>query len=79
MGVSPGKALRMLVESQSMPRDSTCILQAEPGQLLSSVNQPAFLMPYLDKAYKLDIQKYIPGVLFISLQVSTLFKLLIMT
>ena len=29
----PGKALRTLVESRGMPRNSTCILQAEPGKL----------------------------------------------
>ena len=27
----PGKASRILVESQGLPSDSTCVLEAEPG------------------------------------------------
>ena len=51
----PGKALRMLVESQGLPSDSTSVLEAEPGIL--------------------DIKRGEPGILFISLQVVSLFKL----
>ena len=54
----PGKASRMLVESLSKPRDSTCVLEALPG--------------------KLYIKRREPGILFISLQVGSFFKLAIM-
>ena len=55
----PGKASRMLVESQGLPRDLTCVLEAELS--------------------KLDITRREPGILFISLQADSLYKLAIMT
>ena len=36
----PGKALRMHVESQGLPSDPTCILEAEPGKLDSKRCKP---------------------------------------
>ena len=48
----------MLVESRSLPSDSTCILEALPG--------------------KLDIKRHEPGILFVSLQVGSFFKIAIM-
>ena len=54
----PGKASRMLVESRGLPSDSTCVLEADPGEL--------------------DIKSREPGILFISLQVGSLYKLTIM-
>ena len=55
----PGKGPRTFVESQGLPSDSTCVLEADPG--------------------KLDIKRRKPGILFISLQADSLFKLAIMT
>ena len=49
----------MLVESQGLQSDSTCVLGAEPG--------------------KLDIKRHLPGILYISLPIVSLFKLAIMT
>ena len=56
----PGKARlqECLLTSRGLPRDSTCVLKAEPG--------------------KFDIKRREPGILFISLQVDSLFKLSIM-
>ena len=51
----PGKAERTFVESQGLPSDSTCVLEAEPG--------------------KFNIKRCEPGILFISLQLASLFKL----
>ena len=36
----PGKALRTLVESRGLPNDSTCVLEAEPGQLDIARHEP---------------------------------------
>ena len=33
MSSLPGKSLRMLVDRQGLPSDSTCVLKAEPGKL----------------------------------------------
>ena len=49
----------MLVESRGKPRDSICILEAEPGKLYFKRREHGFL--------------------FISKQVGSLFKLVIMT
>ena len=48
-----------LLTSWGLPKDSTCILEAESG--------------------KLDIKRQVPGILFISLPIVSLFKLAIMT
>ena len=39
----PGKALRMLVELRGLPRDSTCLFEAEPGKLDIKRREPGIL------------------------------------
>ena len=40
----PDNTLRMLVELQGLLRDSTCILEAEPGKLYSKVTNLLFYL-----------------------------------
>ena len=46
----PGKALRMLVESRGLPRDSICVLDAEPGKLDIKRCEPGILFISLQVA-----------------------------
>ena len=47
----PGKALRMLVESRSLPSDSTCILKDKPSKLDIKRHEPGIL--FISKVNKL--------------------------
>ena len=42
----PGKTSRMLVELRGLPSDSTCVLEALPGNLDIKSNEPGILSVY---------------------------------
>ena len=53
----PGKAKRMLVEPQGLPRSSTCILGAEPGKFDIKRREPdiLFISLHIASFFKLAI------------------------
>ena len=51
----PGKALRRLVESRGLPRDSACVLKADPGKLDIKRREPGILFISLPIASDYDV------------------------
>ena len=59
----PCKALRMLVELQGLPSDSTCFLIAEPGKLDIKSCEPGIL--FISLLFKLEIMTLLSSFLMI--------------
>ena len=57
----PGKALRTLVELRGLPSESTCVLEAEPGELDIQRHSPStcilFISLPIGSLFKLAIKR----------------------
>ena len=53
----PGNALQTLVESRGLQRDSTCILEAEPGKLDTKRREPGIL--FVSSLFKVTVTMWL--------------------